>query len=213
MQDNVPYMLPAYQEHAFNCPYCHAYAKMSWGDARTSWSTGGGAVVDEISFAYCTHCNEWSVWHTGEMIYPKKITVEAPNSDLPEDVIVDYKEAASILQDSPRGSAAMMRLAIQKLCDSLVDSKDDLNTKIGALVKSGLDKRIQMSLDAVRVIGNEAVHPGQIDIKDSPQIAHQLFKLVNLIGRRMISEPAEVDEIYASLPEEKLKGIEARDKK
>lgn len=138
--------------------------------------------------------------------------VEGPNDDLPEAVIEDYQEASEILQRSPRGAAALLRLAIQKLVDELVEGRDDLNTKIGTLVANGLDSRIQKALDSVRVIGNEAVHPGQIDLKDSPEIAHQLFKLVNLIGRRMITEPAEIEELYSSLPSGKLKGIEDRDK-
>lgn len=77
----------------------------------------------------------------------------------------------------------------------------------------GLDSKIQRALDVVRVIGNEAVHPGQIDLNDSPQVVHQLFKLVNMIAQRMITEPREVNEMYDLLPDGKKDGIEARDKK
>lgn len=169
-------------------------------------------LVGNIAFARCGRCDAWSVWCEEEQIYPREISVEDPNVDLPDEVKVDYIEAATILQDSPRGAVALLRLAIQKLCDSLVEGGADLNTKIGELVKNGLDQRIQKALDAVRVIGNEAVHPGQINLNDSSEVAHQLFKLVNLIGRRMITEPAEVDEIYSLLPPDKRAGIEARDK-
>ena len=42
----------------------------------------------------------------------------------------------------------------------------DINTDIGNLVKKGLPIKVQESLDILRVIGNEAVHPGQLDLKD-----------------------------------------------
>ncbi|HNJ61220.1 MAG TPA: DUF4145 domain-containing protein, partial [Chitinophagales bacterium] len=80
------------------------------------------------------------------------------------------------------------------------------------LVKKGLPPKVQEALDSVRVIGNESVHPGELNINDNREIAAQLFKLVNFIATKMISEPKEIDEIYNSLPEKKLKGIEERDK-
>ncbi|HEY5695298.1 MAG TPA: DUF4145 domain-containing protein [Candidatus Saccharimonadales bacterium] len=147
------------------------------------------------------------------MIYPMDISVDDPNTDLPQDVIDDYNEAASILQLSPKGAGALLRLAIQKLCDELEPGDGDLNEKIGKLVGRGLDSKIQQALDIVRVIGNEAVHPGQIDIDESPETVTQLFKLVNLIAQRMLTEPKEVQEIYNQLPPAKLAGIADRDKK
>jgi hypothetical protein len=70
---------------------------------------------------------------------------------------------------------------------------------------------VQKALDAVRVIGNDAVHPGQIDT-DDPDTVGKLFSLTNLIVEYMITLPKQVDDIYSGLPEEKLKGIEDRDK-
>ena len=72
--------------------------------------------------------------------------------------------------------------------------------------------RVQQALDIVRVIGNEAVHPGQIEVSDNPAIAASLFRLVNIIAEHMISEPKAIAELYRSLPPDKLKGIEDRDR-
>nr|WP_246787276.1 DUF4145 domain-containing protein [Rhizobium leguminosarum] len=124
----------------------------------------------------------------------------------------DYDEARSIVQKSPRGAAALLRLAIQKLCKHLGESGKNINDDIASLVAKGLDYRIQKALDVLRVIGNEAVHPGTIDLNDDPNTAESLFKLFNLIVEKMISEPKLVEEVYASLPPEKLKQIEQRDK-
>lgn len=147
------------------------------------------------------------------MVYPKSILVDSPNDDLPQEVKDDYIEAASILSYSTRGAAALLRLAIQKLCNYLVDGEGDLNTKIGELVNQGLNRKVQQALDIVRVIGNEAVHPGQIDLKDDINTASQLFRLVNIIGHQMITEPSEVDAMFNSLPEAKKQQIEKRDGK
>ena len=104
-----------------------------------------------------------------------------------------------------------MRLVIQKLCIHLEQPGDNLNADIAALVRAGLDPQIQKALDFVRVIGNNAVHPGQIDLRDDRAAAEVLFDLVNLIVERLISVPKRVDEVYGSLPESVLQKIAKRD--
>jgi hypothetical protein len=71
---------------------------------------------------------------------------------------------------------------------------------------------IRLAPDIVRVIGNDAVHPGQIDLRDDRDTATKLFGLVNLIAEKMISEPKHVEALYGSLPESKRKASEERDK-
>jgi hypothetical protein len=88
----------------------------------------------------------------------------------------------------------------------------NINNDIKSLVAKGLPNKVQEALDSVRVIGNDAVHPGTLDLNDNREIAAKLFKLVNFIATKMISEPKEIDELYSSLPADKLKGIEDRDK-
>ena len=56
------------------------------------------------------------------------------------------------------------------------------------------------------------MHPGVLNLNDNRDVASQLFKLVNFIVTKMLSEPKEIDEIYNGLPENKLKGIKDRDK-
>lgn len=144
------------------------------------------------------------------MVYPE-VAIEQPNADLPTDVVQDYSEASGVLQKSPRSAAALLRLAVQKLCIALDEKGKDLNTDIGNLVKKGLPTKVQQALDVVRVVGNNAVHPGQLDLRDNPEVANSLFRLVNLIAEKMISEPQEIEEIYSKLPETNLKQIDERD--
>jgi hypothetical protein len=61
------------------------------------------------------------------------------------------------------------------------------------------------------VIGNEAVHPGQIDLNDDPSIAQTLFELVNMVVDEMISKPKKIKEMYEKLPPAKLDAITRRD--
>ncbi len=89
----------------------------------------------------------------------------------------------------------------------------NINTDIAALVKAGLNVQVQQALDIVRVIGNNAVHPGQIDLQDNKEIAESLFGLVNIIAEKMISEPKHVESIFDNLPDGVKKQIEERDAK
>jgi hypothetical protein len=137
--------------------------------------------------------------------------IALPNLDLSDEIKSDYEEARSILSRSPRGAAALLRLAIQKLCKELGERGENINDDIKSLVRKGLPVQVQQALDAVRVIGNEAVHPGQIAISDNPAIAATLFRLVNFIAEKMISEPKAIEELYGSLPPERLAVIQRRD--
>jgi hypothetical protein len=84
---------------------------------------------------------------------------------------------------------------------------------IATLVEQGLSTKIQRALDAVRVIGNEAVHPGVLDLSDGEKFVFPLFRLINLIIEELIALPNEIDDLFNMLPENKRKGIEERDAK
>ncbi|KQN73048.1 hypothetical protein ASF04_07910 [Duganella sp. Leaf61] len=131
---------------------------------------------------------------------------------MPPEIQVDYKEAAAIYTKSPRGAAALLRLAVQKLMVQLGKPGKNINDDIAALVADGLPKLVQQALDVVRVTGNNAVHPGKLDADDT-QVAQQLFPLVNLIVEYRISMPARVQELYDALPAGALNGIDKRDGK
>lgn len=205
----IPFTAPEHKSKAFNCPHCLAYSQQIWVD---TYSDGRLTSVVGLQVSYCDHCRKFSVWLDGKMISPQVVMVEPPNADLDEDVQEDYKEAADVLQRSPRSSAALLRLALQKMCDGQLSVKgNDLNAQIKDLVSRGLPAKVQESLDALRVIGNEAVHPGVLDLKDDVETAIGLFKLVNFIAEKMISEQKEIDEIYNKIPDGKKEGIKQRD--
>ena len=160
----------------------------------------------------CFNCDEIAIWVKSALVYPVRGDAPFPNPDLPTDIRLDFEEAGSIVGQSPRGAAALLRLAIQKLCQHVGETNSTIDQNIKSLVANGLDVRIQRALDIVRVIGNEAVHPGTLNLRDDIQTATKLFGLVNVIADAMISQPKHVAELYGSLPPSKLAGIEARDK-
>jgi hypothetical protein len=132
--------------------------------------------------------------------------------EMPQELKVDFEEARKVLAISPRASAALLRLVVQKLCNILGDPKKPIDQNIGLMVKDGLPARMQQLLDTVRVTGNEAVHPGQMNLTDDRDTAILLFQIVNVVIEKLIVEPKKFAALYSNLPPEKLKGIENRDK-
>lgn len=81
------------------------------------------------------------------------------------------------------------------------------------MVKKGLPQSVQQALDVVHVVGNKAVHPGQIAFDvDDEATATMLMRLLNMIVDRMITEPNEIDSLYQGLPESVRESIDKRDK-
>ncbi|MEE4373657.1 DUF4145 domain-containing protein [Pseudomonas alliivorans] len=169
--------------------------------------------IENLNLSTCFNCKKHAIWVYDRIVHPVVGSGPVCNPDMSDDIRRDYEEACAILNQSPRGAAALARLCIQKLCKELGKAGKNINEDIGSLVSDGLDKRIQQALDVVRVIGNNAVHPGQIDLRDDKATAETLLSLLNLIVDRLISEPKHIEELYSKLPEGVLKGIEDRDKK
>jgi hypothetical protein len=205
------YTPPTFKVTSFNCPTCGAFARQYWFDL--GYISGSFHRLEDLDIAICEHCSTPSYWHDEKMIVPDIGGVALPNTDLPKNIKDDYNEARSILSRSPRGAAALLRLAIQKLCKYLGENGKNINDDIGNLVKKGLPVKVQQSLDILRVVGNNAVHPGQIDLKDNHDLAISLFGLINIIADVMITQPKHVDNLYSGLPPNLIKGIENRDKK
>ena len=170
-------------------------------------------IVNNLFISKCYNCDKISVWVHDNLVFPPKKLEIPPNQDLPEDIIRDFEEARAIVGLSPRGAAALLRLCIQKLCIHLGEKGKSIEDDIKSLVSKGLNPLIQKSLDIVRVIGNEAVHPGLINLTDDRDLANQLFILINSIADQMISHPKTVESLWEKLPQGKKDAIEKRNEK
>jgi hypothetical protein len=157
MIPETPFTPPSFKGEAFNCPYCQVYAKQHRGVAKQH---NNSEVAGGMWLSLCYHCSNYCLWVNEKLSYPSVSTAPPPNPDLPDEIIQDYREAMLIVSSSPRGAAALLRLAIQKLCTYLREKGKNINAVIAALVNQGLPIKVQQALDIVRVVGNNAVHPG-----------------------------------------------------
>ena len=204
------YTAPNHQGAAFNCPRCDAYAHQIWHEV-TAQGPEGSRSVKALTAAYCKKCNGYSLWLSEKMMYPAESVAPMPSGDMPDDVKEDYMEARSIVVASPRGACALLRLAVQMLMPHLGTKGKDLDDDIGQLVKQGLPAGIQQALDSLRVIGNNAVHPGVLDLKDDVDTATALFGALNMTVDVMITQPKAIGELYSKLPETSKEHIRERD--
>ena len=204
---------------SFNCPLCGAFANQEWlvihGQNKPRISAGqnpSNKYVRGVEVVECFHCKQFTIWVNNKMVYPSSGTAPLANPDMPADIKIDYDEARSVLELSPRGAAALLRLAIQKLCKHLGESGDNINSDIANLVKKGLPERLQKALDFVRVVGNNAVHPGQIDLIDDTVTAGKLFVFINIICDILITQPKNIEDSYElTIPENLKEAIDKRD--
>lgn len=207
----MKYLQPEVLGKSFTCPHCGTISKQDWWEISWNQTTYGQSQHNEIKIGYCQHCEGNTLWIYDKMFYPENGNAPYPNPEMPDSVKKLYLEAAAIHTKSPRGAAGLLRLSIQVLCLELGESGKNINKDIACLVQKGLPKIVQQSLDIVRVTGNDAVHPGQIDT-DNVETVGKLFELVNVIVEYMIALPKKISGIYSSLPSEKVNAIENRDK-
>ena len=211
------FVSPATNLSAFNCPHCHAYAKQEWmrviGQTLSHKSLVDFLQVErhpetvqrmssqlsqQLRFyaSKCSNCDETAYWLDESLVWPRKTSAPPANSDMPDPVHEIYDEAAAIMADSPRAAAAMLRLAVEMLCNNLMGKDGNLADYINKWVAEGLDKRIEKALDTVRVVGNLAIHGGKINVEDDLATVEMLFWLINYIVEKKISEPNRIDEFF-----------------
>ena len=169
--------------------------------------------VHNVHLSQCYSCKEIALWIGQNVAFPDHVAELVPHSEMPADLRADFMEAARVVNISPRSAAALARLIVQKLMRELGENGKNVNDDIASLVQKGLQPRIQQSLDVVRVIGNNAVHPGSIDLKDDKATAATILQLINMIVDREIAEPKKISEMYEKLPESIRSAIDKRDSK
>lgn len=204
------YYPPEFQKKHFHCPLCSVYASQNWQELVVITPNAHWANTAFMA-SLCAHCHQRSFWFDGCMVVPTESPVEPPHHDLPDACLSDYEEARDIVSRSPRGAVALLRLCLQKLMPHLGEEGKNINDDIKYLVTKGLPSLVQQALDVCRVVGNNAVHPGELDINDTPEIAHQLFQMINFIVEDRITRPKEIQALYSQLPQGAIDAIAKRD--
>lgn len=172
--------------------------------------------ASNIFFSKCHVCHETCVWVFDRIICPTSNQGISKPEDLPSEAEAVFNEAASIIDLSPRASAALLRLCIEKICKKicvemgLYKEKMDIDSMIQALYKNGLSPNLVKALDIVRVHGNKAVHDGEIVLTDTKEDAVRLFGIVDNICLQMITVRKSLDKLHANLPTEERQKIEKK---
>lgn len=200
------------------CPYCAKEIHAPEGIGRLS------VVHDEkemvIQAGYCPSCEGPIVhyytdedWETHIIIYPKVSSRGPLPSVVPVDYRTDYEEAALVLADSPKASAALSRRALQRfLREEMGIEKRSLAQEIDEFISSGKHPTyILDAVDAVRNIGNFAAHPlkdthtGEI-VEVEPGEAEWLLEVLEALFDYHFVKPQKLEAQREAL-NEKLKSL------
>lgn len=200
------YIPPKFDKNDFHCALCNVYAHQGWYVCAIQHTKDYDLYV-----SCCSHCKKYSYWFKQKLIQPKIRSVESANADMPDNCKEIYNEAADIVNDSPRAAIALLRLCVQQLMPHIGGTGKNINNDIGQLVENGLDIKVQQALDVCRVVGNNAVHPGEIQVNDNPELANTLFTLINFVVTQKITLPKQIEESFNDLPEGTLNAIARRD--
>lgn len=215
------YIKPELDKEIFTCSFCGGNNQHTW----ELYSIIYGSLChghhpdpyvkakNKLNISVCKVCNKFTLWLDGKQIYPLTSDIEQPNIDMPEEIKNLYLEARDVYPISKKSSAALLRLALQLLCKDLGEEGKNINTDIANLVKKGLSEIVQKSLDIIRITGNQAVHPGELNLNENEELVESLFGVLNFIIEETYSKERKINELYNKLPESSIQAIKKRDKR
>jgi len=140
-----------------------------------------------LHISNCHSCNGFALWVGDRLVFPTTL------DRTPELVEEDIEEAAAILNKSPRGATALMRVCIQQLVPLLKRNGSNLDNYVSSLVRKGLEVEIQQSMEVLEVLrSNPAQLTNSSDSQEDKKIALRLFdSLKAILERRILQNPDE----------------------
>lgn len=186
-----------YPRHNINKPLTFRddeYKRLFWGE-----SDPMDAYANLFYFENCEVCQGTCIYDakTGEKIHPKTTSIKKPNNDMPQNIKDLYIEASSVFELSPRSALAIIRLALDLLCIELgANNKDSLYNKVEWLYNENvINSEIKELAHGVRGLGNDAVHPRNIDDQIDKNDAELVFELLNIIVEEKITKVNRKNEL------------------
>jgi Domain of unknown function (DUF4145) len=164
--------------------------------------------LEGFRITQCTNpdCQKEAIWEGNRMIYPLVSPAPLAHEDMPKKVKDIYNKARNVFPISHESSSAMLRLALEELLMTIDNSSKSISEKIDRLIKKGqFPIEAIQAMDSIRVFGNEAVHPGKIQLDEPEEVALFLFELMNDIVEETISKPKRRNKYYRLIPESKRK--------
>lgn len=149
------------------CRHCSISFHDNW-QALQAISDGDG--IFRIGFVTCPACNRLNVAYSrapngfnapGVFLYPRAISREPVDGNVPTKFASDYTEACNVLDISPKASAALSRRIVQHVLRECAKvTAPNLDQEIQKVIAGNMvPSHIAESLDAVRTVGNFAAHP------------------------------------------------------
>ena len=148
-----------------------------------------------VVLAYCQHTKkQWD-------LIPENVCKQFPEY-IPQQIRNDYQEACSIINNSPKAAATLLRRCLQGMIHDFWGIKEkNLNAEITAL-KDKVTAAQWKALDGLRTIGNIGAHMEKdvnliIDIE--PLEALKLQKLIELFLEKWYINRHEEEQLYADI--------------
>src|SRR6516225_5737683 len=139
-----------------------------------------------LHLSSCHSCNGFALWVGERLAFPINV------DKTPALVEEDLEEAAAILNKSPRGAIALMRVCIQKLMPLLKQDSENLNDSMSSLVRKGLEVEIQQAMEVLQVLGNDPAQPTSLDTQEDKEMALRFVdSLKAILERRVLKKDGE----------------------
>jgi hypothetical protein len=183
------------------CPHCSIGTSPAWQEASLGKDKGVALVGVRGN---CTECDGLIVLGvfrepggTRVVLYPSRLPARRTPTHTPEPYATDFREAALVLRDSPKASAAVSRRLVQHLIRDVLNVRGrDLNAEIDEVIKQRLlPEDLAHDLDVLRNVGNFAAHPQKstntgevLDVE--PGEAEWLLDLLDELLQQLFTRPA-----------------------
>ncbi|MFP3766292.1 hypothetical protein [Prevotella intermedia] len=187
MSNKNKYIAPGRNLDSFTCPHCNVLSLMTFGIHHFDQDI----ITDEMN-------NPLLVNNFGyeSYTYSNELKIARCHSCGKKIIWIDNEYVYP-------------NIVAEEVNPDLPESVKQLYNEAGLIYNQSL-----RAADLVRVVGNNAVHPGKIAFDvDDITTAKSLMRLINMIGQIMITDPKDIDNMYSQLPESTQKSIERRDGK
>jgi hypothetical protein len=161
------------------CPHCTISIHESWNTNQIISSQNGKAVNTDwrVQCMLCPECKKfilrYGICQTGtnwikepeswSQFHPSGSRRPPLPKEVPPDIAKDYSEAANVLQQGPKASAALSRRCLQSVLWHAGYEQKDLSKQIDAVLaetdgSKTLPSGVHMIVDTIRNFGNFAAH-------------------------------------------------------
>ena len=155
-----------------------------------------------LKLTECFSCRRFAVWVGDKLVFPETTSRVINLENCPSTVIELVEEALSVEMNSPRAACTLLRVALERLLIEVDIGSGNLYKRLAALNLNETETLFKLC-EFVRVSGNESAHAGELDLKNNRETVDTLFKCIERINERFISDLALANQVYDKIPDSK----------